>query len=668
MPPILNEFVVILGVALGVVLLFRRLQIPVIAGFLVAGVLVGPDGLGLVPDIEEVRAVAQVGIVLLLFTIGLETSLTGLARSWRLVLFGGGAQVVLTAVTAAAVLALTGADWRTALLVGLLVAMSSTAIVYKALDGRGELGTPHGRLALGILLFQDLAAIPIMAILPTIQPGAGERGLSAVLAPLAMAVGGMTAVLFAGRFIIPRLFATAVRTRSREVFTLMVVFVIFGTAWLTTRFGVSLALGAFLAGLILAESEYGPQAMAEVFPVKETFTGIFFTSFGMLLDLGFVGRHLPLVICGAGLVMVAKAVLATLAGRLVVPSWRVAAPAGVALSQVGEFALVLSGAALGAGLLSAERHQLFLAATLLTMLVSPFLASRAHSMVLGASRRLARGPVRDDAPEAVAASCSMSGHVVIVGYGLNGANLARVLTETRVPHLVLDMNPALVEEGRRAGHDVRYGDGTLAEVLHAAALPCARVLVAAISDPLATRQVVAVARRVNPNVHIIVRTRFLREIAELRRLGATDVVAEEFETSIEIFTRVLRELLVPRNVIAIQVDLVRRDGYGMLRGLRMPSRLRDQLGHILAASAVDNVQILEGAPAAGATLGQVDLRRNTGASIVAVIRDGKARTNPSADWRFEAGDIVVLIGAHAEVSAAERLLAGPPPGEDEPAL
>jgi CPA2 family monovalent cation:H+ antiporter-2 len=260
--------------------------------------------------------------------------------------------------------------------------------------------------------------------------------------------------------------------------------------------------------------------------------------------------------------------------------------------------------------------------------------------------------------EALHQACVLNGHVVIVGYGLNGANLARVLAATGISYVALDVNPVLVEEGRGAGHEVRYGDGTLPEVLRAVEVQCARVLVVAISDPLATRQIVRAARAVNPAIHLVVRTRFLREIEELKRLGADEVIAEEFETSVEIFTRVLRELLVPRNVIAIQVDLVRREGYGMLRGLQMPSRLKDQLAHILAASAVDNIQLLDGAPAIGRTVAELRLREATGVSLVAAIRDGTAHTNPPPDWRFQLGDILVVIGAHREVDGAERLLSG----------
>jgi CPA2 family monovalent cation:H+ antiporter-2 len=450
-----------------------------------------------------------------------------------------------------------------------------------------------------------------------------------------------------------------VRSRSREVFSLLVVFLLLGTAWLASRFGLSLAMGAFLAGLILAESDYGPQALAEIVPVKETFSGLFFTSLGMLLDLRFAVDSLGTLLGLTVVAVAGKALLATAACRLVHPSWRISFTAGLTLAQVGEFALVLASAALPLGLVTATDYQVLLAVTVLTMLVSPFLISSAHALALRVTRGLGGGKKVPIPAEAVHEACTLRGHVVIVGYGLNGANLARVLTATGIPYLVLDLNPVLVEEGRRAGHDVRYGDGTLGEVLRAVEVQCARVLVVAISDPLATRQVVAVARAVNPSIHLVVRTRFLREIGELERLGADEVVAEEFETSVEIFTRVLRELLVPRNVIAIQVDLVRREGYGMLRGLEMPSRLRDQLAHILAASAVDNVQLLEGSPALGFTLAELRLREETGVSIVAVIREGKAHTNPSPDWRFELGDILVLIGAHREVDAAERFLAPP---------
>ncbi|HEY6000213.1 MAG TPA: cation:proton antiporter [bacterium] len=654
MPRLLSDVALCLGAALGVVLLFRRLNLPSVAGFLLAGMLIGPSGLGLIHHSGEVQDVSELGIALLLFAIGLDISLRRIVDYGRFFLGAGAAQLGLTAVAGALFLAARGTPWGGAALLGFAGALSSTAIVLKILAGRGEMATPHGQLALGVLIFQDLAVIPAMALLAVFAAGGAASPLAAAAA-VAKALAGMAALLLAGRYLAPRLFAYATRSQSREVFSLLVVFLLLGTAWLASRFGLSLAMGAFLAGLILAESDYGPQALAEIVPIKETFSGLFFTSLGMLLDLRFVVAEAWSLAGLAVLAVAGKALLASLACRLVYPSWRISFTAGLTLAQVGEFALVIAAAALPLGLVSGRDHQVLLAVTALTMLVSPFLISSAHTLALRLTRRLGEASAPPPA-DALHESCALREHVVIVGYGLNGANLARVLTATSIPYLVLDLNPVLVEEGRRAGHDVRYGDGTLAEVLRAVALDRARVLVVAISDPLATRQVVTVARAVNPAIHLVVRTRFLREISELTRLGADEVIAEEFETSVEIFTRVLRELLVPRNVIAIQVDLVRREGYGMLRGLRMPSRLQDQLAHILAASAVDNVQLLEGSPALGRTLAELRLREETGVSVVAVIRQGKAQTNPPPDWRFALGDILVVMGAHREVDAADRLL------------
>lgn len=660
MPKLLSDVALCLGAALAVVLLFRRLNLPSVAGFLLAGLLIGPSGLGLIGDTAEVQDVAELGIVLLLFAIGLDISLRRLVEYGRFFLGAGAAQLGLTALAGALLLAARGTSWSGAALLGFAVALSSTAIVLKVLSGRGEIATPHGQLALGVLIFQDIAVIPAMALLAVLAVGAGNPAAAAVAVVKALA--GMGTLLFAGRYVAPRLFAQAARSRSREVFSLLVVFLLLGTAWLASRFGLSLAMGAFLAGLILAESDYGPQALAEIIPVKETFSGLFFTSLGMLLDLRFAAASAGTLLGLAALAVAGKALLATVACRLVHPSWRISLTAGLTLAQVGEFALVLAAAALPLGLVAPADYQVLLAVTVLTMLCSPFLIGSAHTLSLRLTRRLSdRADSAAPPPvEALRGECSLRGHVVVVGYGLNGANLARVLTATGIPFLALELNPVLVEEGRRAGHDVRYGDGTLGEVLRAVQAQCARVLVVAISDPLATRQVVAVARAVNPTIHLVVRTRFLREIEELERLGADEVIAEEFETSVEIFTRVLRELLVPRNVIAIQVDLVRREGYGMLRGLSMPSRLKDQLTHILAASAVDNVQLLEGSPAIGRTLADLGLRETTGVSLVAVIRGGKAATNPPPDWVFALGDILVVIGAHREVDAAERLLAAAP--------
>ncbi len=670
MPKLLSDVALCLGAALGVVLLFRRLSLPSVAGYLLAGMLIGPSGLGLIDDPADVQDVAEIGIVLLLFAIGLDISLRRLVGYGRFFLGAGAAQLGLTALAGTLFLAARGGSWGGAALLGFAVALSSTAIVLKVLSGRGEMATPHGQLALGVLIFQDIAVIPAMALLAVLAAG-GAGDPAAAAAAVGKALAGMAALLLAGRYVAPRLFAHAARSGSREVFSLLVVFLLLGTAWLASRFGLSLAMGAFLAGLILAESDYGPQALAEIIPVKEIFSGLFFTSLGMLLDLRFAASSAGTLFGLAALALAGKALLATAACRLVHPSWRISFTAGLALAQVGEFALVITAAALPLGIVAAADYQVLLAVTVLTMLLSPFLVGSAHALSLRLTRRLpgAAGSPAPPPAEALHGECLLQGHVVVVGYGLNGANLARVLTATGIPFLVLELNPVLVEEGRRAGHDVRYGDGTLGEVLRAVQVPCARVLVVAISDPLATRQIVAVARAVNPAIHLVVRTRFLHEIEELERLGANEVIAEEFETSVEIFTRVLRELLVPRNVIAIQVDLVRREGYGMLRGLSMPSRLKDQLAHILAASAVDNIQLLEGAPAIGRTAAELRLRESTGVTLVAAIRGGKASTNPPPDWRFELGDILVVIGSHREVDDAERLLSGEPgPRPGNPAL
>lgn len=658
MPPVIKDIEILLGAALVVVILFRSLKLPVLAGFLLAGILIGPSGLGLISGTAEIHHIAEIGVVLLLFTIGLDVSLSHLVRHWRAALIAGSVQIALTALAAGGALLLGGLSGAQALLLGLLLAFSSTAIVLKSLAERGEIGTPPGQLAVGVLLLQDVAVIPVMAILPLIATGAGDLG--AIALTLGKALAGMAAVLVAGRYLVPRLFSVALRTRSREVFTLLVVVLLLGTAWLGAGFGLSFAMSAFLAGLILSGSEYGHQALAEVFPVKETFAGIFFTSLGMLLDLQFAFENAGLLLALAALVIVVKAAITAAACRLAQPSGRVALTAGITLGQIGEFSLILGSAAVAIGLLPAARYQVLLGVTILTMLASPFLVQAAPTL----ASRLTGAFSDPPSPAAGAGPRHPRGHVVIVGYGLNGSNLARVLTSTGISYVVLDMNPLLVGEGGRAGHEVRYGDGTLADVLRGVDVEEARVLVLAISDPLATRQAVAVARRINPQLRIIVRTRFVREIEDLRRLGADEVVAEEFETSIEIFTRVLRELLVPRNVIAVQIDLVRREGYGMLRGLEMPSRLRDQLHHVLAASAVENIQLLEDAPAIGRTIADLQLRSRTGSSIVAVIREGAATTNPQPHWRFELGDVLVLIGGHAEVEAAERILTGPAPGTD----
>ncbi len=661
--PFLRDLVVLLLLALPIVLVFQRLRQPPVVGFLAAGVVLGPHGLSLVRDVHQVEVLAEVGVILLLFTLGLEFSLIVLAQLRRQVLLGGGLQVALTILLAAPMALLLG-GWREAALMGGLVALSSTVIVLKLLGERGEVDTPHGRAAVGILLFQDLLVIPMML---------GVRFLSGEAGPytgdaLRSLVAGLLltgAILLGARWVIPRFLAEVVRTRRRELFVLTVVLICLGTAWATNRTGLSLALGAFLAGVAVSESEYGVQALADVLPLRDAFSSLFFISIGMLFDLRFVLQH-PLLVSGAVVTVLA---LKSLTGVAAV--WglglglRSSVQAGLAVAQVGEFSFVLAQAGVALGVLDADLYQIFLSVAVTSMFATPFLFASAGPL---ADRLLAaRIPawVLEGRRQTPPPPEPPGDHVVIVGYGLNGSNLARVLREVEIPYIIVETNPERVWEARDKGEPILYGDGERPEVLEHLRLDRARALVVVISDPSSTRRIVALARARWPHLTIIARTRYLVEVEELYRLGASEVVPEEFETSVEVFSKVLATYDVPRALIAQQIEQVRRDHYAVWRDSDIRGHRLGRLGTMLAELDVEPYTVTENSLSLGRSLAELDLRRRSGATVIARVRDGGTLANPSGDETIEPGDTLVLLGTNAQVERALAILDQGPAGGAE---
>jgi CPA2 family monovalent cation:H+ antiporter-2 len=449
-----------------------------------------------------------------------------------------------------------------ALLYGMLVALSSTAIILKVYADRGELDSAHGRVVIAILLFQDLCVVPFMLLLP-IMAGTSSGVLAAIQTTfISLLVAGSIVVL--GRVIVPRILRRIATMRNNEVFTLAVLAIGLGAAYITHAFGLSLALGAFLAGLIIAESEYGLQAVSDVLPFRDTFSGIFFTSVGMLLDVRFFAANALLVIGFAVSIVLIKTLINFFVIRSVKRSQRVGLVAGLALAQVGEFSFVLASSAVALQLFTAGDYQVFLGAAILTMLAAPFIVNAAPKLTDWAFQFRAL-PTMEFATREARAIKPLTDHVIIVGYGLNGRNVARALRRKGIAYTVLESNGQIVRQARLDREPVFFGDGTRAEVLDRVGIERARVVVFCLASLGDERRAVAVARHIQPRIHIVCRTRYVSEIAELRRLGADEVVPEEFETSLEIFARVLRKYAVPDDQIRLAAEAARGDHYEMLR-------------------------------------------------------------------------------------------------------
>jgi CPA2 family monovalent cation:H+ antiporter-2 len=651
--PLLRDLVVLVAVAIPVVLLMHRLRLPTIIGFLISGVAIGPSALGLVRHVDDVSVLAEIGVVLLLFAIGLELSLSRVIRMGRLVLVAGALQMALTVIAVGVAATLVGEGVRRATVWGILVALSSTAVVLKLYQERGELDAAHGRVVVAILLFQDLCIVPLMLLLPLLAGEAG--GAVTTLTRTLLSVVVVTVLVGAGRLAVPWALARVASVRVQELFTLSVVGIGLGAAFITSAFGLSLALGAFLAGLIISESEYGLQALSDMLPFRDAFTGIFFTSVGMLLDVRYVARH-PILVLGVTLgLVVLKFVCGYLAVRYVRRSTRVGIMSGFALAQIGEFSFVLASSALALGLLDADRYQLFLGSSVLTMVAAPFLVRAADSLSEWyLSRRAA--PTMEWSTREARAVMAHKEHVIIVGYGLNGRNLARALHGAKIHYVVLEENAQVVRRARLEREDVVFGDGTRAEVLHRVGAERARAIVFAIGSLGETRRGVANARRLNATAQIIARTRYVKEVEELRQLGANSVVPEEFETSIELFTRVLELYGVSSLEIRRRASELRRDMYSFLRDVgTAPSRTQASLSRLAAQLEFDDIAIRAGSPATGHTVGELAVRTRSGAHLVAVLRDGQAHYAPDDSYVIQEGDRVVVVGDSDALSRAADL-------------
>lgn len=653
----LRESVTILTAALAVLLISNRLRIPSVVGFLLTGMLIGPSGLRLVSGTERVELFAEIGVVFLLFSIGLEFSLERLKQIRRVFFLGGSVQALLaTGLIALLALPLGFAAPR-AIFLGFLVTLSSTAIVLKLYADRRELDAPQGKILLGILLFQDFLIVPMIVLAPVL---AGTVKASA--ASIALRFGGSLAVVAAvfavARYLMPRLLRVLVRTRIREVLVLGALAVCLGMAMLTEALEFSLALGAFIAGIIISESEYSHQVVAEVTPFRDVFNSLFFISIGMLLEVPFALTH-PVPVLGlAGTVLAVKVLAGGAAAALLGFPRRIVAIAALALAQIGEFSFVLLRVGQEQGLLDRALYQTFIAASILTMMATPLLVGMAPGLGVWLGRwGKAPAPER---PE-IEGGKRLRRHVIVVGFGVNGRNLSRVLRAAHIPYLIVELNGETVRQAAVEKQPMLFGDVTRREILEHAGIEQAEVVVFAISDLEAVRRATRLARELNPDVRIIVRTRLVGEIEDLHRMGADEVIAEEFETSIEIFTRVLEHFHIPRNVIRAETRALRGEGYRMMRSPAQP-QLPQSFLDILAAGTTEVFRLEDESPVIGETIKSLDLRHRTGATIIAVVRGERAHPNPDPDLRLEPGDHLVLVGSHAEIEAAFDILEaeGPP--------
>lgn len=657
-PQLFADLLVILLASVPVAYLCLRLRLPLVVGFMLTGIAIGPYGLGLISDLSGVEILAEIGVMLLLFSIGLEFSLARLREMKRLVLLGGGLQVGVTIAVVTFAAYMLGRDIDQAVFFGFLVALSSTAIVLKSYVDRNEVDSPHGHAGVGILLFQDISIVFMLLMIP-ILAGQGGESVPAVLLSLGGSLLALVVIVAGAWLLIPKFLGLIVRLRSPEVFLLTVVLLCLGLSWVTSHFGLSLALGAFIAGMVLADSDYNHQVTAEVLPFRDVFNSIFFVSIGLLLSLAALWANVVSVLLIFAGLIVLKALIIWAIVRLLGSPQRIAAMVGLGLAQIGEFSFILARAGQGAGLLPQDDYQTFLAASILSMIATPFMIAFAPRFGGAVQSYLSDGPVGEvenvEEDIHLTSSGGLEQHVIIVGYGLNGRNLSRVLRSVGVPYTILDVNADAVKRAKAKGEKINFGDATRREVLIHAALNKAWVLVLAMSDPHASRRTVSLARSLNSDLHIIVRTRYITEITELLALGANEVIPEEFETSIEIFARVLHRFGVPHDTMEDQISRIREQGYEMLRSPSLPPVEMRNINTFLNQALTQTVTIEADSPVIGKTLGELDLRKLTGATVMAVTRSDKTKVSPGAGYVLCENDTVLLTGSPRKLDSAMDL-------------
>ena len=647
---VLIDLTLLVGIAIPIVALAHRLSAPSLVGFLVAGVLVGPNGFGLIGATDEVEVLAELGVALLLFAVGLELSLSHVRQWARTVFIGGGLQVGCTLLAVAASAIAFGISPGQAIFYGALAALSSTAIVTKIYSDRAELDTAHGRSVISILLFQDLCVLPVILVLPVLA-GLGSTDASAMGIEFLRGLAIITALMIGGRFIVRRTLDRIVVFRDRELFTLCVAFFCIGTAVVTAAAGFSIAIGAFIAGLVISESEYGLQALSDVLPFRAVFSGIFFISIGMLLDISAVMTQLGVLLPLLAVLFALKVALATVSVLAVGGMLSTALISGLTLAQLGEFSILLAAEGLRLGLFREGDYQLFLSAAVLSMMATPFLIRGARPI----AERIAPSVKRLRRRAAVASADAMSDHTIIVGYGVAGRYLARVLNAAGIKCIAVEHDANLVRRARGDGVPAAFGDGTQFAVLEHVGANRARVVVFAISSPTEERRGVAAARDLNSEARIVVRTRYTHSIDELMSLGATDVVVEEFEASIELFAKALESYRIPINRIWQEAETVRTEHYGLLRGTAQPDLRLDSLKHLGIHDALELLEIRDGARVIGMNATLLHLRQRTGVVQIAVVREGQPIYQRDSEFHYRAGDTVVLVGDRESLDRAIEL-------------
>jgi CPA2 family monovalent cation:H+ antiporter-2 len=652
---VLKNIVIIFALSTFVNFLFTKIKVPTILGYLLTGVLVGPSLLGIISSRDEIELLAEIGVVMLLFSIGLEFSLNHLLKIRKIVFLGGFLQLVFTVVVTLFIARGYDIDWRGALFIGFLTALSSTAVVLKILQERTELTSNYGRTVLGILIFQDLLLVPLLLFTPMLGGQVTDQGHQLVILVLkALFIIGF--IYVGNRWLMPKLLHTIASTRNQELFMMCILLICLSVALLTSELGMSLAFGAFLAGLMISDSQYSQNAFGNLIPLKDLFASFFFISIGILLDLNFVFNHAWLVVLTVIIVIFFKALMASGTAFLLGHTFRGTVMVGLALSQVGEFSFILAKMGLDYAIISTFHYQLFIAIAVISMSFTPLLmqVSRPLSnllLKLPLPKKLVEGifPLPQvDIPE-------FRNHLVFIGKDSRALNLSVMARNMDLPYISIVFDPDSVRKRQLKGEMVIYGDAINEPILQKAHTDKADIVVISIGNMITSMAVIEKVRNMNPHAYIIVRAKKVEDIEELYNIGANQVIPEEFETSMELFDRVLSKLLIPRKEINSVIAGIRDDNYGIFREKETKSDLSALKNH--ANIEITAVRVDDHSSVIGKSLVEIQLRNTFGVTIAALLRKKVLMDNPDPETIFESGDLVYIMGRSEQIANATELFA-----------
>ena len=649
----LSFVLVLLATAVLVVVLCRILHLPAMLGYLAVGILIGPHALAWIPDAAGTQHLAEFGVVFLMFSIGLEFSLTRLTAMKRTVFGLGGAQVAATMLLVMGIAALFGLDWRAGLALGGVLAMSSTAIVSKMLVERAELNLPYGQQMMGVLLFQDLAVVPLLIIIPALASNPDD--LSATLAYATLkAIAVLLVLLVFGQRVMRPWFHVVARQKSSELFMLNVLLITLGLAYFTELAGLSLALGAFVAGMLISETEYRYQVEEDIKPFRDMLLGLFFVTIGMKLDLGSVVADFGWILLALLALILCKALIVALLARAFEGDWGVALRSAIGLAQAGEFGFVLLTLADGARLLNDATMQITLAAMLLSMLAAPFLIQHGEAI----ARRFSAAEWTNRAMQLhqiAIQSMGSSGHIIICGYGRSGQTLASFLEEENLSFIALDLDSRRVREAVAAKKSVVYGDAAKREVLMAAGLMRAKALVVSYKDKHSALAILRHVKELRPDLPVVVRTNDDTHVEALKEAGAAEVVAEVLEGSVMLASQALLMAGVPLNRVIRRVQESRARRYAVFSGYLRTAQYEAGEATDRLQSRFLSVLLKEDSAAAGKRLREVGLNA-LNVEVNAVRRRGVRGAQPSEEMLLQAGDVLVLLGLPEALQQAEEWL------------